>query len=137
MNDNLEKHNNENITDVEEIQFSNGETKVVVNTKLFSDINKNIEDIKGNLKILEQDFEKRLLKNEKEFLLDAANLDKEQQITLRTELERNLIIELRTTRDGAVKDVIQLLYNEVLFDSFKNKDQDFVSYPTFIEQYLL
>ena len=51
--------------------------------------------------------------------MDAANLDEEQQIILRAEFEQNLILELKTTRDGAVKDVIQLLYNKGWFDSFK------------------
>ena len=60
------------------------------------------------MKFLEQDNKTILL--EKSFL-DAANLDKEQQIILRSEFGRNLILELKTTRDGAVKDVIQLSYN--------------------------
>ena len=41
---------------VEEIQFNNDETQIVVNAKLFLDISKRIEDIKRNLKCLQQDF---------------------------------------------------------------------------------
>ena len=39
-----------NLQSVREINFDDGETKVVVNAKLFLDINKNIEDLKINLK---------------------------------------------------------------------------------------
>ena len=48
MTDNLQ--NTEGALRVQEINFDYGETKVVVNAKLFLDINKNIEDIKINLK---------------------------------------------------------------------------------------
>ena len=39
-------------------------------------------------------------------------------------------------KSEAVKDVIQLLYNKGLFDSFENKDQIFESYLTFSDEYL-
>ena len=45
----------DNLQSVQEVNFDDGETKVVVNAKLFLDINKNIEDLKINLKYLEQD----------------------------------------------------------------------------------
>ena len=48
----------DNLQSVQEITFDDGETKVVVNAKLFLDINKNIEDLKINLKYLEQDVKK-------------------------------------------------------------------------------
>ena len=48
----------DNLQNVQEINFDDGETKVVVNAKLFLDINKNIEDLKINLKYLEQDVKK-------------------------------------------------------------------------------
>ena len=56
MTDNLQ--NTEGALRVQEIKFDDGETKVVVNAKLFLDINKNIEDLKINLKYLEQDVKK-------------------------------------------------------------------------------
>ena len=62
------------------------------------------------MNLLEQDIENKMLEK-KEILLDAANLDKEQQTILRTEFERNFILELKTMRDRTVKDVIQPLYN--------------------------
>ena len=46
--DKLKKFNN--MQNIEEIQFINDETQIVVNAKLFLDINKNIEDLKINLK---------------------------------------------------------------------------------------
>ena len=51
--DKLKKFNN--LQNIEEIQFINDKTQIVVNAKLFLDINKSIEDIKIDLKYLEQD----------------------------------------------------------------------------------
>ena len=122
---------------VQEINFNDGETKVVVNAKLFLDINKNIEDLKINLKYLEQDVKNEFLEKKKEIILDAAKLVEEQQTILRNHFERNLISELEKCKNQAVKDTIQLLYNKGLFDSFENKDQIFHDFLTFTHQYLL
>ena len=62
----------DNLQSVQEINFDDGETKVVVNAKLFLDINKNIEDLKINLKYLEQDVKNKVLEKKKEIILDAA-----------------------------------------------------------------
>ena len=125
------------LQNIEEIQFINDETQIVVNAKLFLDINKNIEDLKINLKYLEQDVKNKFLEKKKEIILDAAKLVEEQQTILRNHFERNLISELEKSKNQAVKDTIQLLYNKGLFDSFENKDQIFQSYLTFTNQYLL
>ena len=76
--------------------------------------------------------------------MEAANLDKEQQIILRNHLERNIlqsqqnsILELEKCKNQAVKDTIQLLYNKGLFDLFENKDKIFHDYLTFTDEYLL
>ena len=130
-------NNLENFNNLQEVTFDNGETKVLVNAKTFVDINKNIEDIKINLKYLEQDIKNKLLEKKKEIILDAAKLVEEQQTILRNSFERNLISELEKSKNQAVKDVIQLLYSKGLFDSFENKDQIFQSYLTFSNQYLL
>ena len=122
---------------VEEIQFINDETKIVVNAKLFLDINKNIDDLKINLKYLEQDVENKFLEKKKEIILDAAKLVEEQQTILRNHFERNLISELEKCKNQAVKDTIQLLYTKGLFDSFENKDQIFNEYLYFSNEYLL
>ena len=83
---------------IKKINLNDGETKVVVNAKLFLDINKDTaklvsqtENININLKYLEQDIENKLLEKKKEILLDAANLDKEKQTILRSDFERNLM----------------------------------------------
>ena len=122
---------------LQEIIFDNGETQIVVNAKLFLDINKSIEDIKINLKYLEQDIKNKFLEKKKEIILDAAKLVEEQQTILRNHFERNLISELEKCKNQAVKDTIQLLYNKGLFDSFENKDQIFNEYLYFSDEYLL
>ena len=70
------------------------------------------------MKVLKQDIQTKLLATKK-IILDAANLDKEQQIVLCTKFVQNLILELKTRRDEAVRDVIELLYNKGLSDSIK------------------
>ena len=122
---------------LQEIIFDNGEIQIVVNAKLFLDINKSIEDIKINLKYLEQDIKNKFLEKKKEIILDAAKLVEEQQTILRNHFERNLISELEKCKNQAVKDTIQLLYNKGLFDSFENKDQIFNEYLYFSDEYLL
>ena len=122
---------------LQEIIFDNGETQIVVNAKLFLDINKSIEDIKMNLKYLEQDVKNKFLEKKKEIILDVAKLVEEQQTILRNHFERNLILELEKCKNQAVKDTIQLLYNKGLFDSFENKDQIFNEYLYFSDEYLL
>ena len=127
----------DNLQSVQEMNFDDGETKVVVNAKLFLDINKNIEDLKINLKYLEQDVKNKFLERKKEIILDAAKLVEEQQTILPNHFERNLISELEKCKNQAVKDTIQLLYNKGLFDSFENKDQIFNEYLYFSDEYLL
>ena len=127
----------DNLQSVQEINFDDDETKVVVNAKLFLDMNKNIEDLKINLKYLEQDVKNKFLEKKKEIILDAAKLVEEQQTILRNHFERKLISELEKCKNQAVKDTIQLLYNKGLFDSFENKDQIFNEYLYFSDEYLL
>ena len=135
MTDNLQS--TEGALGVQENNFDDGETKVVVNAKLFLDINKNVEDLKINLKYLEQDVKNKFLEKKKEIILDAAKLVEEQQTILRNHFERNLISELEKCKNQTVKDTIQLLYNKGLFDSFENKDQIFNEYLYFSDEYLL
>ena len=122
---------------VEEIHFINNETQIVVNAKIFLDINKSIEDIKTNLKYLEQDIKNKLLEKKKEIISVAVNQANKQQVILRNHFERNLISELEKSKNQAIKDTIRLLYNKGLFDSFENKDQIFKEYLCFSEEYLL
>ena len=122
---------------LQEIRFDNGETQIVVNAKLFLDINKSIEDIKINLKHLEQDIKNKLLEKKKEIISEAVKQANEQQVILRNHFERNIFVELEKCKNQAVKDTIQLLYNKGLFDSFENKDQIFNEYLYFSDEYLL
>ena len=55
----------DNLQNVQEFNFDDIETEVVVNAKLFLDINKNIEDLKINLKYLEQDVKNQFLEKKK------------------------------------------------------------------------
>ena len=96
-----------------------------------------IEDIKINLKYLEQDIKNKLLQKKKEIISEAVKQANEQQVILRNHFERNNFVELGKCKNQAVKDTIQLLYNKGLFDSFENKDQIFHDYLTFTNQYLL
>ena len=122
---------------LQEIIFHNGETQIVVNAKLFLDINKSIEDIKINLKFLEQDIKNKFLEKKKEIISEAVKRANEQQVILRNHFERNIFVELEKCKNQAVKDTIQLLYNKGLFDSFENKDQIFNEYLYFSDEYLL
>ena len=135
ISDKLE--NFENLQSVQEINFDDGETKVVVNAKLFLDINKNIEDLKINLKYLEQDVKNKFLEKKKEIISEAVKQANEEQVILRNHFERNIFVELEKCKNQAVKDTIQLLYNKGLFDSFENKDQIFNEYLYFSDEYLL
>ena len=116
---------------VEEIQFKNGETNIIINAKLFLDINKSIEDIKISLKYLEQDIKNKLLEKKKEIISEAVRQANEQQVNLRNHFERNTFVELEKCKKQTIKDVIQLLYNKGLLDSIENKDQIFNEYLYF------
>ena len=107
---------------VEEIQLKYGETNIIINAKLFLDINKSIEDIKINVKYSEQDIKNKLLEKKKESISEAVTQVNEQQVILRNHFERNLYSELEKSKNQAVKDTIQLLYNRGLFELFENKD---------------
>ena len=80
------------------------------------------------MKYLQQDIENKILeKKKKEFILDASKLVEEQETILRNHFQRDLFLELEKCKSEAVKDTIQLLYNEGLCDSFENNDQMFQS----------
>ena len=122
---------------LQEIEFDNGETQIIVNAKFFLDINKSIEVIKINLKYLEQDLKNKLLEKKKELISEAVKQANEEQVILRNHFERNIFVELEKCKKQTIKDVIQLLYNKGLFDSFENKDQIFNEYLYFSDEYLL
>ena len=74
MSNKLENLLSESFYNPEEITFSNGESKVIFNAKTFVDLNKNIEDLKTNLKYCEQ------LRNRKNDVLLSLKKDKYKEI---------------------------------------------------------
>ena len=143
--DNLEKYINENndLDNLREIKFLNfdsegeAETHVLVNAKLFIDINKLLADFSINLKYLEQESKNKLLEQRKEIILEATKIIEERERIKRNEFQKQMIDQLQTCRTEAVRDVIQLLYQKGLFDNFENKDSVFEKYLAFTDQYLL
>ena len=83
---NLEEYINENndLDNLREIKFKDGETHILVNAKLFKDINKQLEDLKINQKYLEQESKNKLQEQRKEIILEATNI-----IDERSRVERN------------------------------------------------
>ena len=86
---------------------------------------------------MEQDIKNKLLEKKKEIISEAVKQVNEQQVVLRNHFERNIFVELEKCKKQTIKDVIQLLYNKGLFDSFENKDQIFNEYLYFSDEYLL
>ena len=89
------------------------------------------------MKYLEQDIKNKLLEKKKENISEAVKQANEQHVFLRNHFERNIFVELEKFKNQAVRDTIQLLYNKRLFDSFENKDQVFIEYLYFSDEYLL
>ena len=99
----------DNLQNVQEINFDDGETKVVVNAKLFLDINKIIEDLKINLKYLEQDVKNKIFRKEKRNNFGCCQVSGRTTNHFRNHFQRNLISELEKCKNETVKDTIQLL----------------------------
>ena len=151
----LENLIKENINgkNLEEIKFKNGETEILINAKYFIDLSKQLEDLEINLRFVEQDY-KRLLDQRKEIISEALNfiknhthnLLKTNSLALKSDLGNEIlnaeeVKKLKTTlsncKQQTIKEVIQLLYDKGLFNSFENKDQVWVDFLTFTDEYLL
>ena len=89
-----------NFKNGQQLTFDNGETKVLVNAKMFVDINKSIADMK--IKFLGQDVRKKFLEKKKIICLVAAKLVKEHQVNLRDRFEKNLILELEKIKQSGM-----------------------------------
>ena len=87
----LNELSEKNFKNGQQLTFDNGETKVLVNAKMFVDTNKSIADMTINLKYLEQDVRNEFLEKKKIICLVAAKLVKEHQVILRNRFEKNLI----------------------------------------------
>ena len=84
-----------------------------------------------NLKYLEQDYKYRILI--KKIYFGSSQIGSRSNIITSKE---TLFWNRESVKNEAVKVLIQLLYNEGLFDSFEKKDQIFEAYLTFSDGYL-
>ena len=103
------------------------------------------------MKFLEQDYKNKLLDQRKEIISEALNfiknhthnLLKTNSLALKSDLGNEIlnaeeVKKLKTKLSNCnIKEVIQLLYDKGLFNSFENKDQVWVDYLKFTPNYLL
>ena len=137
------------ILDPQEIQ------DVLLNTKLMNDIYSQFSDLSKTINKLEQNMKKsfaeqrtalvnevlNLIHNNSFEMLTVRNLKFMSQVgqagMILNEDEINKIFNsLDQNKITITNNIIQLLYDKGLFDSFPNKDQAFANYLTFSESYL-
>ena len=128
---------------------------VLLNTKLMNDIYSQFSDLSKTINILEQSMKKsfaeqrtalvnevlNLIHNNSFEMLTVRNLKFMSQVgqagMILNEDEINKIFNsLDQNKITITNNIIQLLYDKGLFDSFPNKDQAFANYLTFSESYL-
>ena len=137
------------ILDPQEVQ------NVLVNTKLFNDLYSQFSDLSKTINTLEQNLKKSFAEQRTALVNEVLNLihnNSFEMLTVRNskfmstpgqagmilnENEINNILDsLDQNKITITNNIIQLLYNKCLFDSFPNKDQAFANYLTFSESYL-
>ena len=128
---------------------------VLLNTKLMNDIYSQFSDLSKTINNLEQSMKKsfaqqrtalvnevlNLIHNNSFEMLTVRNLKFMSQVgqagMILNEDEINKIFNsLDQNKITITNNIIQLLYDKGLFDSFPNKDQAFANYLTFSESYL-
>ena len=128
---------------------------VLLNTKLMNDIYSQFSDLSKTINKLEQNMKKsfaeqrtalvnevlNLIHNNSFEMLTVRNLKFMSQVgqagMILNEDEINKIFNsLDRNKITITNNIIQLLYDKGLFDSFPNKDQAFANYLTFSESYL-
>ena len=128
---------------------------VLLNTKLMNDIYSQFSDLSKTINKLEQSMKKsfaeqrtalvnevqNLIHNNSFEMLTVRNLKFMSQVgqagMILNEDEINKIFNsLDQNKITITNNIIQLLYDKGLFDSFPNKDQAFANYLTFSESYL-
>ena len=138
------------ILDPQEIQ------DVLLNTKLMNDIYSQFSDLSKTINKLEQNMKKsfaeqrtalvnevlNLIHNNSFEMLTVRNLKFMSQVgqagmILNEDEIDNILNSLDQNKITITNNIIQLLYDKGLFDSFPNKDQAFANYLTFSETYLL
>ena len=135
--------------DPEEIQ------NVLLNTKLINDIYSQFSDLSKTINKKEQNLKKSFTEQRTVLVNEVLNLTHNnsfEMLTVRNlkfmstpgqagmilnEKEvNNILNSLDQNKITITNNIIQLLYNKGLFDSFPNKDQAFANYLTFSESYL-
>ena len=128
---------------------------VLLNTKLINDIYTQFSDLSQTINKLEQSMKKsfaeqrtalvnevlNLIHNNSFEMLTVRNLkflSSEGQVgmILKENEINNIFNSLDQNKITITNNIIQLLYDKGLFDSFPNKDQAFANYLTFSESYL-
>ena len=129
---------------------------VLLNTKLMNDIYSQFSDLSKTINKLEQSMKKsfaeqrtalvnevlNLIHNNSFEMLTVRNLKFMSQVgqagmILNEDEINNILNSLDQNKITITNNIIQLLYDKGLFDSFPNKDQAFANYLTFSETYLL
>ena len=129
---------------------------VLLNTKLMNDIYSQFSDLSKTINNLEQNMKKsfaeqrtalvnevlNLIHNNSFEMLTVRNLKFMSQVgqagmILNEDEINNILNSLDQNKITITNNIIQLLYDKGLFDSFPNKDQAFANYLTFSETYLL
>ena len=128
---------------------------VLLNTKLMNDIYSQFSDLSKTINKLEQNMKKSFAEQRTALVNEVLNLihnNSFEMLTVRNlkflssvgqagmilnENEINKIFNsLDQNKVTITNNIIQLLYDNGLFDSFPNKDQAFANYLTFSESYL-
>ena len=128
---------------------------VLLNTKLMNDIYSQFSDLSKTINKLEQNMKKsfaeqrtalvnevlNLIHNNSFEMLTVRNLKFMSQVgqagmILNEDEINNILNGLDQNKITITNNIIQLLYDKGLFDSFPNKDQAFANYLTFSESYL-
>ena len=128
---------------------------VLLNTKLINDIYTQFSDLSKTINKLEQSMKKsfaeqrtalvnevlNLIHNNSFEMLTVRNLkflssEGQAGMILKENEINNIFNSLDQNKITITNNIIQLLYDKGLFDSFPNKDQAFANYLTFSESYL-
>ena len=128
---------------------------VLLNTKLINDISSQFSDLSKTINKLEQNMKRSFAEQRTALVNEVLNLLQNngfEMLTVRNlkflssvgqagmilnENEYNRIFNnLDQNKITITNNIIQLLYDKGLFDSFPNKDQAFANYLTFSESYL-
>ena len=128
---------------------------VLLNTKLMNDIYSQFSDLSKTINKLEQNMKKSFAEQRTALVNEVLNLIHNKSFEMLTvrnlkflssvgpagmilnENEiNNILNSLDQNKITITNNIIQLLYDKGLFDSFPNKDQAFANYLTFSESYL-